>query len=56
MDEAEAKDRSRRKKACILYGENHARKDCAMYNVGKDTAGADVRRVPKGKSKKKNNP
>ena len=56
MDEAEAKDRSRRKKACILCGDNHACKDCSMYNVGKHAVGADVRRVPKGKSKKKNNP
>ena len=56
MDEAEVKDRSRRKKACILCGENHSRKDCSMYNVGQDATGADVRRVPKGKSKKKNNP
>jgi hypothetical protein len=56
MDEAETNIPSRRPKACIVCGGDHSRKDCSMYDVGKDAEGRDTRRVPGRRSTSRNNP
>jgi hypothetical protein len=55
MDEAETNIPSRRPKACIVCGGDHSRKDCSMYDVGKDAEGRDTRRVPGRRSTSRNN-